>query len=510
MRIAALDLGSNSFHLLVAEAQPDGHVDALVRDKEMLRLGDVVSRHGVVPPEDADRVVDTVRRFRMLAESVEADRVVAYATSAIRDAENSSDVLDRVQEEAGVKVKVISGLREAELIFRAIRAAVVLDPGPGLALDLGGGSLEVMIGDGFGLHWSASLKLGVARLTADLVRNDPLESGDLRRLRRRVRELLEPVAVKVLPRRPQILVGSSGTLCALARMAEAERTGSVPASVNQLTVRRHDLERVHARLLELTAAERARLPGLEPRRADLVPAGSVVIQEVFELFGFDRLTTSEWALREGMVLEAVGHLDHADANGDPRVIRRTSVLALCRRFDWNEPHARQVARLALDLFDATWALHRLGADDRELLDAAACLHDVGEYVAREGHHRHSAYLIENGRLRGFSPSEVDVLASLARFHRRGEPKTSYEPYARLDRDQQRRVGVLLGLLCVADGLDRTHSQVVEKVEVEVDGDVLRLQVHAHDDTDLELWGVRRKKAALERALGTHVVVSRVE
>lgn len=506
MVIAALDLGSNSFHLLVVEAHPDGHFDALVRDKEMLRLGDVVSRTGRIPTDHLERAVDTVRRFRMLADSVGAEEVVAVATSAIRDADNSSELLDRLEVDAGVRARVISGIREAELIFDAVRASVVLDPGPGLALDLGGGSLEVMVGDGFGLHWATSVKLGVARLTAELIRSDPPDDADLERVRQRVREVLAPVAVKVLPRRPQVLIGSSGSLCALARLAEARRTGAVPGSVNQLSVHRRDLLAVHEELWSLPAVERARMAGLEPRRADLIPAGSAVAIEVLDLFGFDWLTTSEWALREGIVLDAIGHHDALDWEGDPRAIRRAAVLSLCRRFDWNEAHGRHVAELALDLFDATWPLHRLGADDRELLEAAAFLHDLGEYVAREGHHRHSAYLIENGRLRGFAPGEVDLLACLARFHRRGEPKASFDAYTRLDRAEQRRLNVLLALLCVADGLDRTHGQVVDQVAVELRDGEVRLCVRAHGDVDLELWGVRRKKAGFERTFERRLVL----
>ena len=358
---------------------------------------------------------------------------------------------------------MISGRDEARLVFAAVRASIVIDPSPAVCLDLGGGSLEVTVGDAAGLLWSDSVRLGVARLSAELVRNDPLEPDDVKRVRRRVEEVLGPIVDEVADLRPRMLVGTSGTLCDLARMA-ALRTGADPValapSVNQLTVGREALQAVEAQLLALPSAKRAGLAGLESRRADLIPAGAILLLTAMRLFGLDELTVGEWALREGMVLEAIGRHDPSDWNEDPRAMRHASVLSLARRCSWDEGHSLQVARLAVDLFDQTRQLHRLGDDDRELLHHAAVLHDIGEHVSIESHNKHTAYLILNGRLRGFSPDEVAMLASLGRFHRRGDPKQSFEPYASLTSELQARVVMLLGLLRLADGLDRGHSAVV--------------------------------------------------
>src|SRR5262245_4159857 len=219
MRIAAIDLGTNSFHLLVVDAHPDGTFVPLAKEKEMLRLGDGVAREGVVPDADARRAVATINRFRSLAEAAGSDEIVAYATSAIREADNGGELVDQIRAEAGVKVQVITGLDEARLIFEAIRASIVIDPAPALAFDLGGGSLEVMVGDRRGLAWSASVKLGVARLTAELVRGDPPSQGDIRRLRERFSSGLAPLAAEVSELHPRMAIGTSGTLCTLARMA---------------------------------------------------------------------------------------------------------------------------------------------------------------------------------------------------------------------------------------------------------------------------------------------------
>ena len=237
MRIAALDLGSNSFHLLIADAHPDGTFEPLVRDKEMLRLGSVVASTGEVGPGRGRRrggggpaLPDPGRR------RFEVDEMVACATAALRDARNSAAVVDRIEAEAGVKVRVISGREEARLIFEAVRASVVIDPGPALALDLGGGSLELMVGDAQGMAWATSLKLGVGRLTADLVRGDPPTGGDRRRIVHAVTTAVGRVLPEIASFGPRVAVGSSGTLETLIALAAARRGGPVPSSVNQLAV----------------------------------------------------------------------------------------------------------------------------------------------------------------------------------------------------------------------------------------------------------------------------------
>ena len=510
VRIAALDLGSNSFHLLVAEVRPDGTFVPVLREKEMLRLGDVVARTGRLGEEASERALESVRRFRALCDAAGVEKLVACATAAIREADDGAELVERFRAEAGVDVTVISGREEAALIFRAVQASVLIEPGPALCLDLGGGSLEIVVGDVTAMHWATSVKLGVGRLTAELVRNDPPKPGDLKRLRKRMESVLEPVAEKVEEFGPTLLVGTSGTFGDLAKMTAARETGAVPISVNQLHVTRQALESLHEDLVAQTASQRRKVAGLEARRAELVPAGSLLALVALELFGFDEMVVGDWALREGMVLDALGQAAVAEGAGDPRVMRTVSVLDLCRRCGWREDHSRQVARLALRLFDGTAELHGLSDHHRELLEHAALLHDIGEHVSGEGHHKHTAYLIQHGRLRGFSPEEVLILATLGRYHRQGEPKSSFEPYANIDPDERPAVRVLTALLQVADGLDRAHAGAVEAIDVSVDDERIEVLVHATTDADLELWGARRKRALFEDVTGRRLEVEAVD
>ncbi len=506
MRIAALDLGSNSFHLLVADAHPDGSFEAIATDKEMLRLGTAVASTGRIGVELAGAAVEVVKRFVALAESNGAQEMVACATSAFREASDSVRVVERIESECKVKVRVISGREEARLIFEAVRASVVIDPSPGLAMDLGGGSLELMVGDGRGLAWAASLKLGVARLTAQHVRRDPPSGDDIRAVSDAVGLALGRVAGQIGPLGPKTAIFSSGTLKTLLGLAAQRRDGWYPTSLNQLSVSATDLRKLRDDIISMTAEERASLPGVDARRADLLPAGAILACRVLADLGIDEAVGCEWALREGMVLDAIGRHNRSDWDPDPRSMRRESVINLARRYGWNEAHSCKVARLSTELFDGTRPLHDLDGTDRELLEYGALLHDVGEHVSNDRHEQHSAYLIANGKLRGFRPEEVDVLACLGRFHKRGSPKASFEAFGRLPAPIRRRVVQMVALLQVADGLDRSHGGPVRAISVKVEPKKVVVEVDADDDISLELWGLRRKRDVFEKVFARDLEV----
>ncbi|MBA3373470.1 MAG: Ppx/GppA family phosphatase [Euzebyaceae bacterium] len=509
MRIAALDLGSNSFHLLVADAGPDGTLTPVLRDKTMLRLGDVVAKNGAITGSAADEAVATVRRYRALADAAGASEMVTCATSAMREANNCAALVQRMADEAGVTVRVIDGDEEARLIFAAVRASVVLEPAPAVCLDLGGGSLEVSVGDVKGQRWAVSLPLGVGRLTAELVHSDPARKGDLRRLRNRVTEALEPVAAEVASHNPGLAVGTSGTLTDLAVAALTKATGIQPTVTNQLEVSRKQLEALHSDLIAMTTAEREQVVGLESRRAPLAIAGSTVALTALALLGLDRLVIGTWALREGMVLDTLARHHPVDRHDDPRAIRDASVLALARRYSWPEDHSRLVAGMARTLFDATSGLHGLDDDQRQLLTHAALLHDIGAHVSAEDQASHSAYLITHGRLRGFDPDETAVLACLARYHHKGEPGEGFAPFDRLPARRRKTLPPLVALLQVAHGLDRGRTGAVTGLAVTVTDEAVRLAVATARTTDgeLERWGAQRATKRVERAFGRKLIIS---
>ena len=497
MRIAALDLGSNSFHLLVADVHPDGPFEAITREKEMLRLGDEVARDGRISASSADRAVASVRRLRQLADASGAQEVIAKATSAIRSAVNGSELVDRIEAETGVDVEVISGLEEARLIFAAVRASLVLEPAPALCVDIGGGSVEISIGDAAGLRWATSVPIGVGRLTAELVHSDPPSRSDRNALETLIRDELALVE-EVRTRTPRMAVGTSGTINDLARLAAENDDGEIPASANGLRIRADRLHALRHRIVRMPVAERRRLPGIEDKRADLLPAGVTLLATIFDVFEIEEMVTSDWALREGIVLDAVRVHDPDDWSDDPRALRRAAVAGLARRCASDVQHSKHVTRLALSIFDQTQSLHGLGDEDREMLEYAAMLHDIGQHVSRKGHHRHAAYLVEHAQLRGFVPDEIEFLAALVRHHRRGDIKTSEPRAAALDKSARERLRKLAALLRLADGLDRGRRGVIEGVDVQIGADLVVLRLHTHDDAELELWGVRRRRDLFEK------------
>lgn len=509
IRLAAIDMGSNSFHLLVVEAHPDGHFDTLVSEKEMLGLGEVVARHGYITEEASERAMDTMRRFAMIARSKNVEEITAYATSAIRDAENSSEVVTRISEEAEVLVEVISGQTEARLIFGAIKASITMSQIPIIGFDLGGGSVEIMVGNQQEMLWATSLKLGVARL-ATLIYDDPPSPSDVLRVRNHITEVLGPIAKDVGAFQPQLAVGSSGTLCDLVRMAEIHRSGRNPSSVNQLSVTHDDLLAVHHEIMELPLSQRSEMKGLERRRAGLITAGSMFLTVAMELFDLDNLTGCEWALREGIVLDAIARHDLVDWSGEESLIRQKSVLALTRKCQSNSSHGRHVAFLATQLFDQTTELHKLPPADRELLEHASLLHDIGEHISVGGHHKHGAYLIEHGRLKGFTPEDIAILATLVRFHRGSDPKTSFDPFDHLPTARQNEALRLLAILRLADGLDRGHSSLVEDVAVEIEASKVRLILSGTSDLDLERWGARHKRPLFEKIFNRSLEIASSE
>lgn len=468
MRSAILDLGSNSFHVLVADV--DGHnVVPVLREREMLHLGRAVARHGAVPSECREQAVRVVAHLSELARRSGAEDVLAVATSALRDAEGGREVIAALCEAAGAEVRVLDGTEEARLAYLGVRGAVSVADEPVLVLDLGGGSLELAVGTGSEVAWSASVPLGASRLSADIA-HDPPKRRELQALRARVDAELDPLLDQVTALAPAVVVAVGGTVRALARVVAADEARWLPATLNQLRVDVEQLERIRDRLVSVDTVTRGRLPGMKSHRADHLHVAAVLLTRALERLGVERIVVSDWGLREGLLLDT-----HAISTPPSALqLRRDQVTRLRRTFSGDDPHPSHVAHLAALLFERTQALHGLEARDRELLRHAAELHSIGEALALRRQHLHGAYLVENAELRGFDPEETAMLATLVRFHRSRGIAAAHPPYAGLSARQRRRTEQLLALLQVADGLDRAHDQAVTGIEVQQRGDVVEL------------------------------------
>lgn len=510
MKIAAIDLGSNSIHLVIVEVRPSGGFHVVASEKEMVRLGQTTLSRGRLSATAMARGLEVLREYRRLCRSHRVDKVLAVATSAIREARNGEDYLMRIGQKTGIWPRVVSGQGEARLIYLAALHSIHLEGKRALVVDLGGGSLELALGAGTRPDWVASEKLGVLRLAARFGSRDPLAGKDEQGLEAFVKAALGPHEKTVESARPFCAIGTSGTTLTLGRMAHQIETGEAPESLNHVTVKAETLRELRERLCRLSLRERLKLPGMDEPRADILPVGAVILDTVLRRLEIEELVLCEWALREGLLLDYIHRhprtLARAEAYPD---VRRRSVMALCERCQYDEAHARHTSALALSLFDQTRERHALGDGERALLEYAALLHDVGHHISYPGHHKHTYYLIKNGDLRGFHPAEIEVLANVARYHRRGHPRRKHPGFSALPKPSRRVVEVLAGLLRVADALDRSHRQPVQRLTVSERGDALRIQAEARGDCELELWGVAGRVSLLEKTLGVRVRVEAV-
>jgi exopolyphosphatase/guanosine-5'-triphosphate,3'-diphosphate pyrophosphatase len=505
-RIAAIDLGTNSFHALIVEIFSDGSFYTVDKLKEMVLLaekglGDKLSDQAM------DRGIEALKKIKLLADNQQAETILAYATSAIREAENGGDFIQRAIDEVGVKINAIPGRIEAELIGLAVQHGIRMPKNPAVIMDIGGGSVEFILADQEKFHHLSSKKLGVARMTAQFIDHDPITQKEIDSLKNYFDNQLADVAEAFAMHRSSMLVGSSGTMENIGLMI-AHRNNKTPnLTVNELEFTAKEFFEFYDEVIGLDEKKRAKLKGLDEKRIKLLPAGLVLVYYILENFGIKRVKISSQALREGIVLRYIKkemsdgvrvHLDESP--------RRRSVLELVHKCDWHEEHSIHVAKIALKLFDELSDEMNLELQDRELLEYASFMHDIGYHISHRKHHKHALYIINNADLKGFKEEEIDVMANVARYHRRSTPKSMHSHFKKLDKNVKARVEKLSAILRVADGLDRSHFQNVRELEVKKNSDKIKLKIETETDPNLEIWGAMRKRFLFEKVTGKELEI----
>jgi exopolyphosphatase/guanosine-5'-triphosphate,3'-diphosphate pyrophosphatase len=505
MRIAAIDIGTNSVHMIVVRVRPDLSFEVIDREKAMVRLGAGGLDGKALTSEAMTAALQALSKFKRLAESHSVDVILAAATSATREARNGGEFLARIEAETGIRPRVITGAEEARLIHLAAVYGVDVSSARAVVIDIGGGSTEITLGTAKTIQAAKSFKIGVIRLTERFVKSDPLSGRDEQKLTKHVLSEIDRHCEQITSAGFDRVIGTSGTILSLGTVATALSDGAVPSELRSLRVPAKQIRRLRKEVVALSLAQRLTMPGLDPRRADLIVAGAVLLDAILRRLGAEDITLCDLALREGVVLDYIHrnskHIAHVDSIPD---VRRRSALELAERCNYYGEHAQQVVRLALAIFDQTRAIHGLTDREREWLEFAALLHDVGTHISYERHHRHSYYLIRNGDLRGFDPDEIEVVALVARYHRRGTPKRSHEEYAKLPATLRRTVRNLASILRVAESLDRSHTQVISGLDLRDRGEDALLQVQTVGDAELEVWATNRHLRPFERILGKPV------
>ncbi len=512
--LAAIDVGTNSIHMVIARPVAGGSPEVLARERMPVRLGSGGADMTALLPDAIDRAVAALLECRHIADAHDAD-VVAVATSAVREAANQGDFLLRAHSEADVTVQVVSGVEEARLIHLGAMSAVPIAGRRHLVIDIGGGSTEVITGDGTEPALARSLKLGHIRLTDRFFASGVIRDGAVKACRRHIKSFIAPAAREVRAIGFETAVGCSGTIASLAHLCAARRGEPLRSAANA-TIEYSDLSEVVADLAaRKRPGDRLGVPGLDPARCDVIVAGAVLLRQLFKALGIESMTVSAGALREGLLLDRFNRRAGSRRDGLHHLsdLRRSSALAVARGYREDLTHAEHATDLALELFEETAAAHGLGIADSELLEAAGLLHNIGRFVAHSSHHKHSYYLIRHSeRLSGFTQGELELIALVARYHRKSEPRRAHPEYAALDAADRHRVRVLAGLLRVGIALDRTYRRVVRRVHASLSDSAVEVAVEVARgaDVDIELFTARRNCGLLAAALGRDVEFQPVE
>ena len=511
IRVAAIDLGTNSFHMIVVEESQEKGIVEIDRVKDMICIGRGSISTKMLDEEAMQSGIAALKNFLVLASQhgVAPENMIAFATSAIREAKNRCDFLRRIRDETGLKVKVISGKEEAEFIYYGVRNAVKIGKTADLLFDIGGGSVEFVVANHKGVQLLESRKIGVARMRERFVTTEPISDHEIKMLEQFFAAEMVSAVEKASELKVTRAIASSGTAQNIARMIRSMNGRESDVSLNNSTFTRKEFQVLYKAVIPLDAAARRKMTGLDEKRVDFIVSGLILVDMIFRLFKLEEIVISDSALREGMVLRYLTHrFASAKKRGDEVAldIRRESVNELGFRCHWDREHAEHIARLSLQLFDKLAVLHHLEAPDRELLEYASLLHNIGAFISISSHHKHSQYIVLNGELRGFLPSEIEIIGHVVRYHRKSSPSEKHTAYNILKPMHKRAVDVLSGILRLANGLERGHRQNIQDITVEVKGSAITLHLKTLFEPDIEIWAADLLKPWLETVLQKTIAI----
>ncbi len=509
--LAAIDIGTNSFHLIVVRVKEDGNFEIIDREKEVIRLGEGSAGDiKVIKPEAFNRAFDALKRFKGIADSHNAS-IHAVATSAVREAHNGNDFMEQVFAKSGIKIEIISGIEEARLIYLGVLRAVPVFNKKILAVDIGGGSTEFLVGKKGEPVFSVSMKIGAVRLTQKFFPDFKVNKSRIQNCREWIEGELYQTANNIKKNSFQVCVGSSGTIMSAGLMINASKnkTSSGNGILNNFAFTKEELQEIEEEVLtRKTVEKRKKIPGIDEKRAEIIPAGIIILSTIFKLLELEKIIISGYALREGIIIDTL-QKHHTDLS-KPGLenIRRQSINNLSRSFRNDISHGKHVAILSLQLFDQTRELHKLDDECREYLEAAAILHDVGYHISHANHHRHSFYIIRNSELLGFNENEINIIAHSARYHRKSHPKSGHQEFKALPSEIQIIIKKLSAILRIADSFDRTHRKLVSGLDVIIKNKNVEILLHCGSKIkpDIELWNLERRKGLFEEVFDKKVIV----
>lgn len=493
-RLAAIDIGTNSIRCIVAEVDPQKGFRILDDEKAQVRLGEGLNQSGEIAPAAQQRAIEALQRMDGIITGLGATMVEVVATSAVRKASNREDFIAAVKAATGLEIKVISGEIEAELATLSVHHNFAMQQQRFAMADIGGGSVEIVIASGRHTETVTSLELGAVFLTEKFIHNDPPGEKELKQLRKHIRKALKKAGIGE-GLAVSSLIGSGGTMTNIGSMVMALR-GEQYQSVHRYEVLHSEVVHLLAMLVRKQQKDRQHIPGLSPERADIILAGMILTDELLRRTHTNLLRINAKGIREGLILQSLQKRGLLPVNDAPRDWR-SSVLEFARSCRCDEQHAEQVNRLAGKIFASLAEPNGLTKRDRELLEAGSLLHDIGYFISYHQHHKHSYHLIRHANLFGFTPREREIIANLARYHRKTKPKKSHDNYAHLAKEDRKLVRQLGGILRLADGLDRRRNRQVADINCRLQDQQLHLELLGSGDLSVEVYGAYSKGDLLQ-------------
>jgi len=497
-KLAILDIGTNSIHMVLAEVEPDFSYKILDRFKDMTRLGDGAFKNRRLSEAAMARGLEVIRTLATLAHNKGYERIEAVATSAVRESVNGGEFLEEVARQTGLTARVVTGQEEARLIYLGVRHSMDLTDRSTLVVDVGGGSVELILGNPKRMVQGQSLKLGAIRMKDLYLKQDPPTKSMLHEMHKAIDRQLKTALQRFKTKRFDRLVATSGMAGNLTEIIYLRRTGRPLPQLNLATITLREVRAVERLLLNSSFKARLAIPGLDPKRADTLLPATAVIRSLMERTRQEEMTISDKAIRDGLIYDFIER-NRETLRTEQQIpnVRRRNVVYLARRCHYPQIHSHHVAHLATLLFDRTQPLHGLGEVEREWLEYAAILHDIGYLIHSRQHHKHAYYLIKNSDLYGLTAEEVEMVANIARYHRRALPHDKHDTLKALPARQRRTLEMLSALLRIADGLDRSHFSVIQNLDVTL-GTPLTIMLRTTGDPELEIWAARTRADLFEK------------
>lgn len=508
--LAAIDIGTNSFHLVVAKVNEKGSIKILTREKEVVRLGKSSTDMKHLSEDAMIRGLETLKRFKLICDSFDAE-IRAVATSATREAVNKDEFINRVFESTGIIIEVVSGFEEARLIYLGILQALSVFNEKILLLDIGGGSTEFLIGEKGNVIYANSIKIGAVRLTEKYFSDGKFKKSNIDDARVFVKSIINPVVREIKNFDFNKIIGTSGTITNIGMIINAEENSNIDTQFNYNNFS-YSKETLHKTVKRIFKCEKIsdikEIKGLDPDRIDIITSGAIIIEQIFSELNLESITISNFSLREGILFDTINKEHNTLLKEDLSDIRYKSIINLAENCRYDKSHSEQVLKLSLKIFEQIADEFVLTEKDEEYLEAAAILHDIGHSLSHAQHHRHSYYLIRNCELLGFNDEEIEIIANIARYHRKSHPKIKHENFNKLTNKNKEKVKKLSAILRIADGLDRGHNSVIKDIIIEKSDNEFQFIVSTENNLmpELEIWGANMRKDLFEEISEKKIII----